>query len=138
VGAVYLNVDLVLRARFDLHQLKSQLLDNGMDHISSRHLAGVWESRYELAGRHRHPSEAIDGILDIVERLGLEGTKLWNECISRRFDIGLQASDDPFTCTTQRWSHATWQITSPLLQRMCSVNASFVITVYRRNLTETT
>jgi len=129
VGAVYVNTDLVIRARFDLGSLHSELADAGLDPIFSRLWHGVWESSFE-SEEHHHPSEAINHMLDVVDRLSPVGLKLWRACISRRFNIGYQGSEDPFPWTDLRFTHTTWQFTAPLLQRMGSVNASFVVTIY--------
>jgi len=69
-------------------------------------------------------------MLDVVDRLSPVGLNLWNACISRRFNVGYEGSDDPYPWTDLQWTHTTWQFTAPLLQRMVSANVSFVVTIY--------
>jgi hypothetical protein len=129
VGAIYLNTDLILRSRVDIEPLHRELVDAGLDHIFSRHWHGVWEKTYE-SEKHHHPSEAIDHMLDVVGQLSPIGLNLWSTCMSRRFNVGFQGSDDPYPWTDLRWSHTTWQFTACLLERIASANASFVVTFY--------
>ncbi len=69
-------------------------------------------------------------MLDVIDRLSPDGLKLWNACISRRFDVGYEGSDNPYPWTDLRWTHTTWQFTPPVLLRMAQANASFVATIY--------
>jgi hypothetical protein len=136
VGAIYINTDLELRARFELGPLNSELAEAGLTAIFSKYLHGVWESTYE-SGKHHHPSQAIDQMLDVVDRLSPVGRNLWNACISRRFNVGYEGSDEPYPWTDLRWTHTTWQFTAPMLQRMVSANSSFVVTFYPQQESKT-
>ncbi len=131
MGAIYENTDLVLRARFDLNELDLELAAAGLDEFPLKLSGGVWEARYEADIIHDHPSDAIERMLDLVERLSPAGMRLWEACKSRRFDIGYLPSDDPHPWTDQRWTHSTWQLTPAVLQRMAAANASLVVTIYR-------
>lgn len=129
MGVIYLNTDLVLRARFDLAPLHRELEDGGLVCIFSRRWHHVWECTFE-SERHKHPSQAIEHMLDVVDCLSPLGKELWSACISRRFDVGYEGSDNPYPWTDLRWTHTTWQFTPPVLQRMAQANASFVVTIY--------
>ena len=62
-------------------------------------------------------------MLDVVEALSLEGLRLWNSCVSRRFNIGYECCDESF--------HSAWQVTPRVLRRVANAEAAFVVTIYR-------
>ncbi|CAN5343426.1 hypothetical protein BH11ARM1_BH11ARM1_14140 [soil metagenome] len=130
VKAIYLNTDLNLRARFDFAALHLEFVSLGLDHSQPNILNGVWYVTYNAA-RHSNPSEAIDMMLDVVDRLSPEGRFLWDSCLARRFNIGYGFSDEPFG-----WSHSAWQFKPPLLARVAAAKASIVTTIYRTDMRE--
>lgn len=124
MGATYLNTDLDLRARFNLKPLHEELLRAGLDGLFPDPSHNVWWSSYN-APRHRHPTEAIRLILDVVEGLTPEGRRKWDACASRRFNVGYECDEDP--------SSSVWQVTPKVLRRMVEAQVAFVVTIYRRS-----
>jgi hypothetical protein len=128
VGAEYIVTDLYLRSRFSFSLLDSELTGAGLHGGSTfgdiRPYRGVWSAVYSSSVRCcRHPAEAIDELVGIVEDLGYEAREQWDGCISRRFDIG-------YTCTDERFA-SKWQIKAPVLRRLAAVNGELVMTIYR-------
>lgn len=124
MGATYSNTDLVIRARFDFAPLVAELNRFGLDQIGAAVASGgVWRVTFEADTVHTHPSQAIDRMLDVVEGLDAEHRLIWDECIDRRFDLGFEGCDESF--------YSRWEIGASRLRRLASVNASFIITVYR-------
>lgn len=127
VGAYYIVTDLDLRARFDLAVLHAELKRAGL-HGSSPvgPFCGVWRSNYSSSRRCcRHPDEAIDELLGIIEGLREEARDQWDRCMSRRLDMG-------FECFRKRFC-SRYQITAPQLRRLAELNASLVVTIYRND-----
>ena len=123
VGAYFIVADLDLRARFDLAVLDDELRQTGL-HGGVRLSGNVWRASYSSSERCcRHPSEALDHLLRIVEGLREEARSHWDCCSSRRFDLGYQCLDERFA--------SRWQIKAPLLRRLSKVNGDLVVTIYR-------
>jgi hypothetical protein len=123
VGAHYIVTDLDLRARFDLSLLDAELQLAGL-HGGVTIWKGVWRANYSSSVRCcRHPAEAIDYLLGIVDGLGDESRDQWDRCISRRFDMGFEGFKERF--------YSRWQLRTPLLRRLAAVKGELVVTIYR-------
>ncbi len=124
MGAFYIVTDLDLRARFDIAILHAELTRTVDLYGGLTVHRGVWRGNYSSSLRGcRHPAEAVDELLGIVERLGDDARDQWERCICRRFNMGFQGIDERFA--------SMWQIRAPLLQRLAAVNANLVVTMYR-------
>lgn len=122
MGAYYIVTDLVVRARFDVEPLHLELRSAGL-HGQVTHWDNVWRADYATSKRCcRHPSEAVEELVGIVEALTAEGRDLWDRCISRRFDMGYVTFDERLC--------SKWQLKAGLLQRLANINGDLVITVY--------
>lgn len=127
MGAQYIVTDLEIRARFDFSPINAALQQAGLHGDMSRGCSGEWRGNYSSSKRCcRHPAEAIDELVGIIERIEGEARVLWNRCYSRRFDMGLHASDE------RRSSR--WQISSLEMQRLAEIDGDLVVTVYRRDV----
>lgn len=122
VGAYYIVTDLDIRARFDLAVLDTDLRQAGLFGRVDLH-QGVWRGGYSGRGCCGHPAEALDYLLQIVEGLGTEARMLWDQSMSRRFDLGFECFDERL--------YSRWQVKAPLLRRLAEVNGDLVITIYR-------
>jgi hypothetical protein len=128
VGASYITTDLDLRARFDLSVLNAEFETVGLlpKPVGKRH--GLWCAGYSCPAYHgetstQSPAETLKLLLQIVEGLTSEGRDLWDNCVTRRFDMGFMCSDERFA--------SNWQINPALLQRVAAVKGDLVITIYR-------
>ena len=123
MGAYYIVTDLVLRARLDLAPLDVVLRRAGL-HGGMTLNNGVWRAGYSSYERScRHPAEALDHLLRIVEGLEGDARDLWDRCLSRRFDQGYECFDERLA--------SNWQVKAPLLRRLADVNGDLVVTIYR-------
>ncbi len=123
MGAYYIVTDLEVRARFDIAVLDVELRRAGL-HGGTSICRGVWQGQYSSSERCcKHPAEALDELLRIVEGLEGEARDLWNRAASRRFDVGFECFDERFA--------SRWQVAAPLLRRLAEADGDLVVTIYR-------
>lgn len=126
MGAYYIVTDLEIRARFEFSPLDAALRQAGLHGGVSKGCNGEWRANYSSSRRCcRHPAEAIDELVAIIERLDGPERVLWDRCYSRRFDMGFHASDERLS--------SRWQISTALMRRIVEVQGDLVVTIYRRD-----
>lgn len=127
MGAYYIVTDLEIRARFDFSLLDTALKQAGLHGGMSKGCRGEWHANYSSSERCcRHPAEAIDELVGIIESLDSEARDLWDECYSRRFDMGY--------CGSEERRSSRWKIPASAMRRLAEIKGDLVLTIYRRDV----
>ena len=124
MGAIFLNADLVLTARFDLRPLASAFTRNGLillGDVAAK--GGVWRATFESNLVKPTPEGALANILAAVESLDDVQRAAWEKCLSRCLDLGYESGDGSF--------ESTGLISNSTLSRIATSGASMAVTIYR-------
>jgi hypothetical protein len=90
----FLNVDLDLRATFDLTELVAAFEPDAFA-LHCRPLEGAFFANLELGVDSPTPEAAIRSFVSLVERLPPRARALWNGASQRAFSIGVDAGSSP-------------------------------------------
>lgn len=120
--AMFLNVDLEVASRQDLTPLVEELAPK-LFVVHEQRLRGTHFVAFELAEqRYRTPDACLARLATLIERLSPAGRKLWTSATSRRFDVGIEAPQDP---------PAYADVVRPkALARAAALGVSLAVTVY--------
>lgn len=66
---------------------------------------------------------SLDALVGAVERLGQDERSVWDACVSRILDVGVECGSDPY-------SHVEW-ISEDLVRRAAALHLALRFTVYR-------
>jgi hypothetical protein len=117
----FLNVDVELRSQFTLEDLRKHL----------RNVAGVlYEEEFFVSFEangvaSRTPPEldrTIRALVRIVEAMPSRERRIWDQCQSRCFDIGIEAGHEPRA--------AAFDVSTESLRLLQNIGAEIRITVY--------
>jgi hypothetical protein len=124
MGAIFLNIDLILKARFDLRPLVKELTNKGLDLLGEDTAkGGVWRATLESDLVQPTPERSSARILTGLEGLDEANRSSWQRCLSRRFDFG-------FECCGQKFESSS-SIANPLVSRIANAGATIAVTIYR-------
>lgn len=113
----FLNVDLDLRRQQGLDELLGYLEPSVLIlHQTTE------EATMELNEDHRSLEETIVHIAELIQSLPAEAKKRWEQCESRRLNIGIQAGDEP--------QQAYFAISSATVARIALLGFEIVFTLY--------
>ena len=126
MGAEYLNIDLEIRAQFDLTPLREAF----GEHVAIMYCGECAPGQYLLALESEYlgdntetsPDLTANTLCQLVENLTPSARKAWDEADDRIFDVGYDAVADP-RCSQPLLSART-------LQRISALNARLAISVY--------
>jgi hypothetical protein len=115
----FLNVDLELESKADLSALLETFGNSivVLRHTVQRRVYTVW---LEHVPEPRHVDEAIMQYAKLVNRLPLAKRSLWDDCRTRRLNIGVQAM-----ATNQRFA-----LSDRAVIAVAAIRAEIVLTVY--------
>lgn len=129
MGATYLNIELEVRASYDLKELCAAL---GPTFVAN-YCDSPEPSKFFLSGSivlpdtsDREPDCTAVGLCHLVEHLSCEARKLWDEANDRVFDIGLDANLDR-RCIVDL-------LASETLARMAKIGVRLAVSVYALDL----
>ena len=117
----YLNVDLILQSKEDLTPIVNHFGEN----IFVLHNGKKDESYYayiELSEDHHEPNEAIDALCTLIEALGTNEKKIWDNALSRVFDVGYEGGKTPNRFSTD--------INPKVLERLAKYNTCLRVSIY--------
>ena len=118
----YLNTDLDIESVRDLSRVIEEF---GEDVIVLHHgeSRGYDHASFEIAsGADLAADEVINYFCSLVECLPKEVRDIWDGCSSRIFDVGYESGTTPHSFRSE--------IRASTIQRVASIGASIVITVY--------
>ena len=119
----YLNTDLDLISASDLEPLAAALATRGLQALHvTRGGDGQWYSTFESQADPHEPDANISAMLDAIESLDSELTRMWSECQLREFNVGYDCGDEPWAFNQG--------LTCQTVRRMAAVNVSFRVTIY--------
>jgi hypothetical protein len=127
VSTRYINTDLDLEVACDLGPLAAALEAKDIFplHITQK-VEGCWSATFECVTFRDDvsdtPDTRIGKMLDVVESLQGEASRLWLQCSRREFNLGYDCGDTPFSFYTG--------LTNSTLLRVAGVGASIGITLY--------
>ncbi len=117
----YLNVDLLINSKEDLTPIVDSF---GEDVIALYN--GEWGAHYranfEIAGSHAASNEDISYFCSLVDGLEGEAKKLWDNALSKEFDIGFEPGSGPESYNTE--------IKPSIVKRVADIGASISLTIY--------
>lgn len=114
----FLNIDLDLRAQFDLRELTDALKPEII--IMNDEVMGF--STYEHAQQFETINEGIALFFKSIEKLSLSARGLWQQCDSRVMNVGIQAGIEPYS--------AHFLISEKSLEFLRALHASVEFTIY--------
>ncbi|HWD40346.1 MAG TPA: hypothetical protein VG944_15970 [Fimbriimonas sp.] len=124
MGTQFLNVDLVIRARFDLSALVKLLEERGLPCIDGPTAKGrYWSATFETSLTRPTLARATDEFLKVIEGLEAEDRQLWDRCLKKELDFGYECQGDQFAS-----AHI---ISNDLIKRIGRTGASVRTTIYR-------
>ncbi len=124
MGAIFLNADLMLKARFDLRTLASALTSNGLYLLGDVTVkGGVWRATFESNLVRPTSERAIASILAAVESLDDNQHQAWQGCLTRCLDLGYQCGNGSFESTSL--------IDNQTIAKIASAGATLAVTIYR-------
>lgn len=129
MGAEFLNIELEVRAPFDL----LPLLTSMGDAFSPNYCAAVKGGIFMLSGalsdyRVKTVEAKAAGLCSLIEGLPPRARKLWEQARDRVFDIGVDATTDP---------QVVLELLTPrTMSRIAKVNARLAVSVYTAKLQE--
>jgi hypothetical protein len=124
----FLNVDLDLESKFDLHVLETELgrkvtvLPGGPIGL------GCFLLRLETSRQYKDPDDTICAFCSMLEQLSSKGKRAWRSAHKKEFDVGHDVVPD----------HAASQFSlrTETLKRMSALGATLGITFYNRAASE--
>ena len=114
----FLNVDLDVRGSNDLTPLTAAV---GDALYVLHHEAGVFAS-FELNESLATPAEAINKLIDHLEKLPTPARDAWDRADKRSFNVGIGAADRPYS--------TEYALPPQTLQRVVSIGGEIAITIY--------
>lgn len=117
----YLNTDLEIQSSEDLSIIVEEfgkdvhVLFNGQ---TQKHNMACFEADYPFLGA----DEAVSHLCLLIENLSPDARKIWDNCVSRIFDLGYQSGDSANCFRTE--------LRTSTVSRVAAIGASIVITVY--------
>jgi hypothetical protein len=119
----FLNVDLDLRATYDLAELVAAF-EPGASALECMPLEGGFFANLELDTDPATPEAAIHGFVALVKRLPPRARALWSEASQRAFSIAFEAGSSP--------SPFELALSPDVLRLAADVGAHVVFVVYPR------
>jgi len=121
----FLNVDLDIRARFDLRPLATAFGKNVVV-LYTGHERRLYSAHLELARQPKNADAAIRDFTVMVHGLPRSHRKLWDAATTRDFNIGVQSvtQDKPYEI----------KLAVSTIQAVSSLSARIVVTIYAPNL----
>lgn len=117
----YLNTDLEIESSADLAIIVKefgedvQVLFEGK---AQQYNMATFEADYHFLGA----DEAVSHFCLLVENLSPEARKIWDNCVSRVFDVGYRSGDSANCFRTE--------IRTATVKRVAAIGASIFITIY--------
>ncbi|MBT9311443.1 hypothetical protein [Leptothoe kymatousa] len=118
----YLNTDLELVSASDLTSLVSVFEAMDLCILHCAQYDRLWYATLEVSSQYDEPEATIAEMLAVIESLDRDSRAIWNSCTKREFDIGYECS--------QSSKPVQQNLSSQLLNRIATVNASLGITLY--------
>lgn len=118
----FLNVDLELCAEFDLQPLLSNFDAAGFSVLNRKESDGNWYATIEPPASLGTQESAFADYFKQIESFDSEMQNLWNECIYREFDVGVELPRD--------YVGASHPVSNDLLTRIAAINGSLAFTAY--------
>jgi hypothetical protein len=117
----YLNTDLEIESKNDLSKIVEEF---GEDVLVLHHgeIRGYQHASFEIAGGSTDADASINSFCTLIEGLPREVREIWDQCVSRVFDLGYEGG------TSLQNFRST--IKASTIQRVATINAGFVITIY--------
>ena len=117
----YLNTDLDIESKSDLTRIVE---DFSEDVIVLHHgeMRGYQHASFEISVGNTDADGVINSFCSLVEQMPKEVREIWDECISRVFDIGYESGSSPQNFRSE--------IRASTIQRVAEIGASVVITIY--------
>jgi hypothetical protein len=117
----FLNVDLDISSREDLASLAAALRPRLFALHVGRSGKRYW-ARLELCAEPRNADAAIRRLIGAIQSLPPRQRGSWNRAITRDFNIGIQAAEEPHNCE--------FTVAPATIQLVGRVKGRIVITVY--------
>jgi len=111
----YLNVDLIIQSRVDLTPIVNHFGD-GIFVLHNGEKDDLYYAYLETAKDHSEPNEAIDAFCSLIETLGTKEKNIWENALSRTFDIGYESGKTPDRVSTD--------ISPAVIERVAKCGAS--------------
>ena len=125
----FLNVDLEIESSEDLQPIVDEFGEDVSVLFHGKLDRGTWLACFEIMTvlpSARDPDGYIGGFCWLVEQLTPEARRLWDNCHSRKFDIGIQGGSSPAGYQTQ--------IRPDSVSRLAKLGGTVVITIYSPEL----
>ena len=121
----FLNVDLEIESSENLQPI----IDDFGEDVSVLHhdenSKGFDFASFEISLGDRDADGIISRFCSIIENLSVESKSVWENCHSKRFDVGFESGDFPRSYQTE--------IRADTIERVARLGASIVLTIYPQN-----
>ena len=124
----YINTDLELESNEDLNPIIEAL---GKDVLVLHHgpVQGMNHASVELSSDHSSdPDEVIGRYCDLIENLPKTARKIWDNCLTRIIDIGVESGSSP--------KSYRFEVRQPIMNRVSAIGASLAVTIYAMQVEE--
>ena len=117
----FLNVDLDLESRSDLHPLVTALQPETFTLYEGRDKR-TYRAHLELSRQPKTPDAAIRSFAALISKISTAERNLWNTAKVRDFNIGVQTAEKPHAYVTS--------LSPETLETVAALNARIVFTIY--------
>ena len=117
----YLNVDLLINSKEDLTPIVDSFGEDVLN-LSNGEWGAHYRANFEIAGSHAASNEDISYFCLLVEGLEGKAKHLWDNALSKEFDIGFEPGTGTESYNTE--------IKPSIIKRVADIGASISITIY--------
>jgi hypothetical protein len=117
----YLNTDLEIESKGDVSSIVDAFGDDVLVHHHGE-IRNYQHASFSVAGGSTDADSAINFFCTLVESLPNEIRKVWDECVTRVFDLGYESGTSPENFCSQ--------IRASTIQRVANIGASVAVTIY--------
>ncbi len=118
----YLNTDLEIESQQDVSRIVEEFGDDVTVLFQGIVRSNYHFASFEVPGSFHEPDEVMNQFCLLVENLPVDARLLWDNCVSRIFDIGYESGDSPEAYRSE--------LRPSTVQRVASIGASIFITIY--------
>jgi hypothetical protein len=113
----FLNVDLDIRALTGLGELLSSISSSTILLQQTE-----FDASLELNKTFTSPEEVLNRLVELIDALPPQARNVWHQCEFRKFNIGIQAGNEPHA--------ASFAISSKTVSLLAEVQVELIFTVY--------
>ena len=119
---IFLNIDLDIESKIDISPIV-EAFGEEVAVLRNDCMSGIYYGSFETL--LAKPNEIIMEYARLIESLDPSARQIWDQCRTKRFDIGFQCAEKPYSY------HST--LSNESLSKISALGGEFVVTIYAPN-----